>query len=51
MHVFTGIDSFIEHRFPNDYTLYDEPLDQVTILLDKKQDELREEKWIQKIWI
>lgn len=51
MHVFTGIDSFIEHRFPNDYVLYDEPLDQVTILLDKKQDELREEEWIQKIWI
>lgn len=48
--IFTGIDSFIEHRFPKDYMLYDTPLDQIHLFLEKKQDELREEKWIQKIW-
>jgi len=50
MSVFTGIDSFIEHRFPNDYVLYERPLDQIHIMLDKKQDELREDKWIQDYW-
>lgn len=50
MSIFTGIDSFIEHRFPDDYVLYARPLEQIHILLDKKQDELREESWIQSYW-
>ena len=50
-HIFTGIDSFVEHRFPNDYSVYDKPLDQVHLYLDKKQDELREDRWTQKHWI
>jgi len=48
--IFTGIDSFIEHRFPNDYSLYNEKLDQIHIFLDKKQDEVDSE-WIRKTWI
>ena len=49
MHIFTGIDSFIEHIFPNDYELIRRP-ESVHILLDKKQDELGEDPWIQKHW-
>jgi len=51
VNIFTGIDSFIEHRFPNNYSVFPEPLDQIHIFLDKKQDEMREESWIQKLWI
>lgn len=50
-HIFTGIDSFIEHRFPNDYSLFPNMNDQIHILLDKKQDELRDDEWILKTWI
>ena len=49
MDIFTGIDSFIEHRFPDDYELMKKP-EAVHILLDKKQDELGEDPWIQKHW-